>query len=97
LLSREENDWSRVDFRGLAVAVRLRNGDGSHAKEALEVALAEVRSRAKAAGATSQFIVGRIDKANTPSQRLCRAAGFECLSDKEGTTLQYWATSFDLT
>lgn len=76
LFSREEADWSRVHFRGIAVAIRLRRQGGAHAREALNVAFAQMQGLAHESGATEQFVLLRVDPANAPSRTLAAEAGF---------------------
>jgi RimJ/RimL family protein N-acetyltransferase len=90
-----EPNWSRVDFRGIAVARRLRGQGGAHAREALDVALTEMQGRAQEHGVTTQFVLARIHRSNLPSQRLCASAGFTYLADMTND-LQYWSLTVDL-
>lgn len=90
LFSYVDTDWSSADFRGIAVATRLRGYGGAHAREALDVALTQMHGLAHDAGATRQYVLARIDKGNAPSLRLFASAGFRYVGDEDGR-LQRWA------
>ena len=96
LFSRDEDpDWSRVQARGLAVASRLRGRQGAHAREAVDVALAEMQGRAQDHGARWQLVHARIHRLNRASQRLCASAGFSYVDDLD-ENLQVWSLLVDL-
>jgi hypothetical protein len=92
LFPRAVADWSDVDFRGIAVAQHLRGRGGAHAREALDTALAEMQGRAHDAGASTQFVVARIDKRNGASRRLLAGAAFQPF-DRDGD-LELWSATF---
>ncbi len=93
LFSDVEGMPSDVVLRAIAVATRLRGGDGAHAAEALAVALETMIIRARAAEAHGLFVVGRIHRHNGPSKRLCSGAGFDYVRMQDDN-LELWASTY---
>lgn len=79
--------WQHVSggnfyFEAVAVANRLRGGDGSHAREAVDVALSIMEGTAAHYGDSELAVVARVHQRNGASQRLLSRAGFAPDADR---------------
>jgi hypothetical protein len=84
-----------VKIRAIAISVRYRGKGGSHADEALAVALDIAGDRARATGCEAVIAVAWIHPRNQPSQLLCQRAGLVRRRDVQDG-LQEWAVQLDL-
>lgn len=94
IFSDADRDPAFVALRAIAISARLRGRGGAHAAEALAITLQTIGTRARKAGVAEVFIRGRVDPRNTPSKRMCEAAGFERADDYDAN-LEQWTMTME--
>ena len=91
----EQRDASVIKIQAIAIAVRLRGEGGTHADEALDVALEAAAERGQRSGCGTVTVVGWVQPRNTPAREMNRRAGFTCLGYTPGG-LEEWALTINL-